>query len=1213
MVALLGLAPVGAIADEYEYYRGAQFPGKGLREGVELRTVLGEGGKPTEYQRREVKFFPRKGVDEIAVVDGMIKREWTLTEKGKASTPMGFLNGDKLSAHLIGFRGVGAKHNAQSRKQPGPPAVVLRLPDGSKRAYTRGSLSDADIKFLMPIFTKEMARIRDSALKINYEVPSGFRADFPNVAKPGEPGTMLMTTDHVAWGGGSQNPKDGISPFIGKTPEAGETYRSFLREWMENIWTLYEYSGDLMPHWDKPKQYKYVIKVPGTMRDGYQFISGYAGGGYGGCEAKDASVGIIGHEWGHGIRINSLPMGGGEAGADTSSVFCFPGPKGSHHTRSPYRNVFSGFSGYGYTTFWTIAGEDPNHGYGWFNAIPLGHDEGNPLVFIARTLEQRGIAKNGIRGLGDLFGEYAARMSNFDFELQGDYRRGIYAPARQWLEPLDLKENIWRVPMGNAPEPFGMNVVRIVPEKGANKVGIDFMGYHDPKTYSDWRVCLSRVKADGTITYSHLINKGQMEIDIEPDDASIWMTVAATPAAIYHGGAGAKGRMDGMFASGLHAYRYPWKAKFLHCKPGSHGYCKDEYGKDNEFNGKTYAPPQPSSTASAAPAGGQFHENGGGWVADTAQVDASAYVGKNAMVLNQAKVLGHARIEDFAIVKDTAVVKDKAKITGGAVINGGVVFDNYDRTWVNEPILGPAQVNKHKEPTARDLPARGESPELHPESLLANYAMESPNKVLLEDFYRTISDTTYARIQEPNYNGYLTGQPEHFAVGDRLGFRFNGKDQWAELSPQAFDLASATVDMAIWLDGKRTGTIFDFGSSKDDHLVLSVNASGKLQLVATLKGQRVLELSGPAIKPDEWMQVRIEMDGETTSLFVDNKRAASKSTPIRPSDFYLPDAVDANLLAVNRDRSQAMSVAFDYVVIYHTVHEDFSKLSPPRMDTPIMPDAQYLASYKKYVDKINAINMASSQGRPNFDADTATLKPYRNKALGRQKELIDRDPRYHTAEKALAAKRKEIAEMSGKIAAEYDASSEGKQLIEKEQQLGKEYEAARKELQADRSKELERKEVRLRDELNRVRQERRDAQSAAAATKTRKLKMELMPLEKGLDEARNAALEVYSPEAKWLASFEYKSFGKHYNFNYHRYFGEKIKQGGSGIPIHSNVGQLQEIAELGNNPAVWRTQVDWDWRTLEELSGSIDDLPLMKKWIERNRGPIQKSNPAKKK
>ncbi len=50
-----------AYSSEYEYYRGAQFPGKELRKDVEIRTVLTEGGKPNEYKRREVKFFPRKG------------------------------------------------------------------------------------------------------------------------------------------------------------------------------------------------------------------------------------------------------------------------------------------------------------------------------------------------------------------------------------------------------------------------------------------------------------------------------------------------------------------------------------------------------------------------------------------------------------------------------------------------------------------------------------------------------------------------------------------------------------------------------------------------------------------------------------------------------------------------------------------------------------------------------------------------------------------------------------------------------------------------------------------------------------------------------------------------------------------------------------------------------------------------------------------------
>jgi hypothetical protein len=65
--AIAFLLMVSGTYGEYEYYKGAQFPGKELREDVELRTVVREGGEPTEYQRREVKFFPRKGVDEIPV------------------------------------------------------------------------------------------------------------------------------------------------------------------------------------------------------------------------------------------------------------------------------------------------------------------------------------------------------------------------------------------------------------------------------------------------------------------------------------------------------------------------------------------------------------------------------------------------------------------------------------------------------------------------------------------------------------------------------------------------------------------------------------------------------------------------------------------------------------------------------------------------------------------------------------------------------------------------------------------------------------------------------------------------------------------------------------------------------------------------------------------------------------------------------------------
>jgi hypothetical protein len=167
-------------------------------------------------------------------------------------------------------------------------------------------------------------------------------------------------------------------------------------------------------------------------------------------------------------------------------------------------------------------------------------------------------------------------------------------------------------------------------------------------------------------------------------------------------------------------------------------------------------------------------------------------------------------------------------------------------------------------------------------------------------------------------------------------------------------------------------------------------------------------------------------------------------------------------------------------------------------------------------------------------------------------------------------------------------------------------------LKDEKGTKLEQKHKTIGDAYWGIKRERKDAHLAAATRKTQKLKLELIPLKKKIRVAEGYAYEPYASELEWLDSFEYKSFGRHYNSNYGTYFRSKLGEGGTGIPIHSDVGGLQAIAELGNNPAVWRTEVNWDWRTPEEVSGSIDDLPLMKKWIERNRGPIQKSNPARK-
>jgi carbonic anhydrase/acetyltransferase-like protein (isoleucine patch superfamily) len=64
------------------------------------------------------------------------------------------------------------------------------------------------------------------------------------------------------------------------------------------------------------------------------------------------------------------------------------------------------------------------------------------------------------------------------------------------------------------------------------------------------------------------------------------------------------------------------------------------------------------------------HQNGGGWVANTATVASSAYVGPDAAVFQQATVKDAASIDGTAWVLGQAVVTDNARIRGDAEVSG---------------------------------------------------------------------------------------------------------------------------------------------------------------------------------------------------------------------------------------------------------------------------------------------------------------------------------------------------------------------------------------------------------------------------------------------------------------------------------------------------------------------------------------------------------------
>lgn len=78
------------------------------------------------------------------------------------------------------------------------------------------------------------------------------------------------------------------------------------------------------------------------------------------------------------------------------------------------------------------------------------------------------------------------------------------------------------------------------------------------------------------------------------------------------------------------------------------------------------------------------HENGGGWVANTAEVSPAAYVGQRAQVYGGAWVSGGAQVSGNARVYGDAQVSGNAQVYGGARVSGNARV--YGGAWVASPL-----------------------------------------------------------------------------------------------------------------------------------------------------------------------------------------------------------------------------------------------------------------------------------------------------------------------------------------------------------------------------------------------------------------------------------------------------------------------------------------------------------------------------------------------
>ena len=140
--------------------------------------------------------------------------------------------------------------------------------------------------------------------------------------------------------------------------------------------------------------------------------------------------------------------------------------------------------------------------------------------------------------------------------------------------------------------------------------------------------------------------------------------------------------------------------------------------------------------------------------------------------------------------------------------------------------------------------------------LYANWQFNQPKATTLEDSY-------------VNNNGVLRGRPTFAeeAGGERKFIALNGKNQYAEGPTAIADFGQLTIDVMLSRSASKGGRVFDFGTGDDECFYMALDAaSGKPTLTAKHGGKTYTLAAPTGIPADQWTQVRVTIDGATTSL-----------------------------------------------------------------------------------------------------------------------------------------------------------------------------------------------------------------------------------------------------------------------------------------------------------------------------------------------------------
>lgn len=543
-----------------------------------------------------------------------------------------------------------------------------------------------------------------------------------------------------------------------------------------------------------------------------------------------------------------------------------------------------------------------------------------------------------------VFGHYAKRMATFDFgnqsAYQSEFNKKLSESPFYWNLFYTVPEDDgsgWLVsPQEEAPMQSGMNIIPL--QITSDSISVDFRGLSDDGNAA-WQACIVTVDAQGNETYSDLFGSGESMTASAKGAASAYLTVSAMPKELVKINAFHKDNVSS-YKTGDERRRYPYEIKLTGAQvQQSGGYSKGS---------------------------GHKHPNGGGWVADSAKVDDSVYVGPDAMVLGTSALTGNVRVEDHAIVAGSATVKDNVVISGHAVVDGGGMI--YDNGWKfgsvelsGNAVVGDSAVVSGLCKISGNAKVLQKAYLIESVTVTDNAVVKGMSYVYGKGTYsgNAIIDGDYANEQTKDSgvgfgwlddygwhsteDGYVAGYEftentsawalDKYAATNALQqgakwesertsakgvLSFDGEDDFVELDPSLLRTNDIQLSFsALWKGGTAEQELFRFG---DDNACMSFtpsNADGKAQFTIT-HGKTTETLTAPAaLTKGEWSKVTVRIIGGKATLLINGQQADSKSVSLTSSAVLSAAEADLCTLGKGGSSTNAFKGAVDYFNIYN--------------------------------------------------------------------------------------------------------------------------------------------------------------------------------------------------------------------------------------------------------------------------------------------------------